>query len=281
VTPATGKTPTKRAMTLTRDLDAPRDLVWKVYTQPEHIVHWMAAADWTTPSADVDARRGGGFKVEMRALDGAEGFIFQGVYDEVVEPELLVLEIADGRIMRTTLEDLGGGRTRLTLSWEMALGEADERQGYTEILNKLTQYLKDRLPAKPEIIITRVFDAPRDVLFKAFTDPERLREWFGPKGFTVPAFRLGMKMADGDGKVYWVTGAYREVVAPERIVMTMSGEGDQGDAPDTQVTVTFLERGGRTLVILHQTGMPRQAISGASEGWTQSLDKLAAALSKR
>jgi uncharacterized protein YndB with AHSA1/START domain len=288
---ATGKTPTKRVMTMTRDLDAPRELVWKVYTQPEHIVHWMAASDWTTPSAEVDARSGGRLKIEMRALNETEGFFFEGIYDEVIEPELLVLAIGDGRIMRTTFEDLGGKRTRLVLSWEMALDEAQERLGYTQILDKLTEYLKDRRPAKPEIIITRVFDAPRDLVFKAFIEPDRLRQWFGPKGFTVPtaesdprqggAFRLGMKMAEGDGKVYWVTGTYREVVVPERIVMTMSGEGDQGDAPDTQVTVTFLERAGRTLVILHQTGMPIHAIAGASEGWTQSLDKLAALLSKR
>jgi uncharacterized protein YndB with AHSA1/START domain len=288
---ATGKTPTKRVMTLTRDLDAPRDLVWKVYTQPEHIVHWMAASDWTTPSADVDARRGGRFKVEMRALHENEGFLFEGIYDEVVEPELLVLAVGDGRIMRTTFEDLGGKRTRLVLSWEMALDEAQERLGYTQILDKLTQYLRDRLPTKPEIILTRVFEAPRDLVFKAFIEADHLRHWFGPKGFDVPtaesdprqggAFRLGMKMAGGDGKIYWVTGTYREVVAPERIVMTMSGEGDQGDAPDTQLTITLLERAGRTLVILHQTGMPLVAIAGASEGWTQSLDKLAEYLAKR
>jgi uncharacterized protein YndB with AHSA1/START domain len=288
---AATKMPTNRVMTLTRDFDAPRDLVWKVYTQPEHIVHWMAANDWTTPSADVDARRGGRFKVEMRALNEQEGFLFEGVYDEVVEPELLVLAIGDGRIMRTTFEDLDGKRTRLVLSWEMALDEAQERLGYTQILDKLTRYLKDRSPTKPEIIITRVFDAPRDLVFKAFTEPDRLKQWFGPKGFTVPtaesdprpggAFRLGMKMAEGDGTVYWVTGTYRAVVPPERIVMTMSGEGTEGDAKDTQLTITLLERDGRTLVILHQTGMPLGAIAGASEGWTQSLDKLAALLSRR
>jgi uncharacterized protein YndB with AHSA1/START domain len=285
------KTPTRRVMTLTRDLDAPRDLVWSVYTQPEHIVHWLAASDWTTPSAEVDARRGGRFKVEMRPLNGTEGFFFEGTYDEVIEHELLVLEIGDGRIMRTTFEDLGPKKTRLTLSWEMALDEAQERQGYTQILDKLTEFVRDRRPNKRELIITRVFDAPRDLVWKAFTEPDRLRQWFSPKGFETTtaeadlrpggAFGVVMRFTEGDGKDYPATGTYREVVAPSRIVMTMSGEGTDGTIADTHLTITLLERGGRTLVIIHQTGMPLTETAGASEGWTQILDKLAEYLSGR
>src|SRR5207302_6179342 len=104
--------PTQRVMTLTRTLNAPRDLVWQVYTQPEHIVHWMAANDWTTPSAQSDPRTGGGVRIEMRPLEGGEGFFLEGIYEEVVEPELIVLAIGDGRILRTTLEDADQARPR-------------------------------------------------------------------------------------------------------------------------------------------------------------------------
>jgi uncharacterized protein YndB with AHSA1/START domain len=295
--PASGKStiskvPTKRVMTMTRDFDAPRDLVWEVYTQPEHIVHWMSASDWTSPSAEVEARTGGRFKVEMRPLNGTDGFFFEGVYDEVVAPELLVLEIGDGRIMRTTFEDLGDKKTRLTLSWEMARDEALERQGYTQILDKLTDYVKHRRPTKPEVIITRVFDAPRDLVFAAFTEPKHLGQWFSPNGFTTPTvesdpkpggvFRVGMRagkaLGDLEGQVFWASGTYREVTPPERLALTMSGEGTEGNIDNTMVTITFLERAGKTRVIVHQTGMTIVQRDGASQGWSESLDKLAAYL---
>lgn len=286
---ATVRAPSERAMTLARVFDAPRELVWRVYTRPEHMVHWMASKEWTTPSAEADLRPGGRFRIEMRPLEGGEGFFFEGVYDEIVEPERIVQKLGDGRVMRTTFEDLGGGKTRLTLTWEMALGEELERQGYTQILDKLAAYLADRRADKPELILTRVFDAPRDLVFDAWTQPEHLRHWFGPKGFTTPtagsdvrpggAFRIAMRAPDGT--VYWAQGVYRELVRPERIVCTMSGEGEEGTIADSLLTVTFLERSGKTLVIVHQTGVPLSGLAGASQGWSESLDKLAAHLARR
>jgi uncharacterized protein YndB with AHSA1/START domain len=276
---------------MTRVFDAPRDLVWRAYTEPEHVVHWLSSKEWTTPSAQIELRPGGTFKVEMRPLDGGEGFVFGGTYDEIKEPELIVQVIGDGRIMRTTFEEAGAGRTKLTLSWEMAMDEALERQGYTEILDKLTGYIRDRRKDKREVLLTRVFDAPRQLVFDAFTKPEHLRHWFGPNGFTVPtaesdprpggAFRVCMNFTDGDGKDYWATGTYKEVVPPQRIVMTMSGEGTAGNIADTHLTITFTERGGKTLVIIHQTGLPLTEVAGASQGWTESLDKLAEYLRRR
>jgi uncharacterized protein YndB with AHSA1/START domain len=280
-----GLVPKNRVMSMTRTLNAPRELVWEVYTQPEHMVHWLASNDWTTPSAEVDLRPGGRHRVEMRPLEGGEGFFFEGVYDEIVEPELLVLRIGDGRIMRTTLEDLGGSKTKLTIAWEMAEAEELERQGYSQILDKLAAYVVDRRPDKPEIIITREFEAPREVVFKAWTDPAQLRQWFGPNGFSVPTaesdprpggvFRVVMRFSAGDGKDYPSTGTYREVIAPERIVMTMAGEGADGSITDSLLTLTFTERAGKTLLILHHTAGAGKGLGGAAEGWKQSLDKLA------
>jgi uncharacterized protein YndB with AHSA1/START domain len=90
-----------------------------------------------------------------------------------------------------------------------------------------------------------------------------------------------MNFTDGDGKDYWARGEYKEVVPPQRLVMTMSGEGADGNIEGTQVTITFTTRGGKTLVIIHQTGMPITQIAGASQGWSESLDKLAVYLAKR
>jgi uncharacterized protein YndB with AHSA1/START domain len=290
---ATSRVPTKRVMTMTRVFDAPRDLVWRVYTEPEHVVHWLSAATWTTPSADIDLRRGGTINVEMRPLDPkeGEGFVFGGTYDEVREPELIVLVIGDGRIMRTEFEDAGSGKTKLTLSWEMAMDEELERGGYTQILDKLTEYLRDRRTGEREIVITRVFDAPREAVFEAWTTAEAFRQWFGPKRATLSvaefdphsgrAFAFFTRFDDGDGTEYWSRGMFREVVAPRRIVMTLAGNAPDGSIIDTVITVTFLDRGARTLMLLHQTDKNPALRDAFIGGWSDGLDKLAEYLAKR
>lgn len=128
----------KRELTLTRVLDAPLDLVWDACTKPEHLVRWMSAKTWETPSADVDPRPGGHFKIKMRPQDRSEeGFMFDGTYAEVRRPERLVMRVGDGRLVTITLGDAGAGKTKITFVIEMAMSEEQERQGWTEILDKL------------------------------------------------------------------------------------------------------------------------------------------------
>ena len=130
-----------RTLTLTRVFDAPRDLVWTAYTDPAHIVKWMFPADWESPFAETDVRPGGKFRIGMRPADHSEeGFVFDGTYREAVRPERLVQAISDGRLMTTTFTDVGG-KTRLTLSVEMAESEENERTGYTQILENFARHL--------------------------------------------------------------------------------------------------------------------------------------------
>jgi uncharacterized protein YndB with AHSA1/START domain len=131
-----------RTLTLTRVFDAPRDLVWTAYTDPAHIVKWMFARDWEAPFAETDVRSGGRFRIGMRPADHSEeGFVLDGSYREVVKPERLVQELSDGRLMTVRLEDVGGKKTKLTLSVEMAEREEMERQGYTQILENFARHL--------------------------------------------------------------------------------------------------------------------------------------------
>lgn len=130
-----------RDLTLTRVFDAPRDLVWKAFTDPAHIVKWMFAKDWEAPFAETDLRSGGKFRIGMRPADHSEeGFVLDGTYREVTRPERIVQLLSDGRVMTTTFADVGG-KTKLTLSVEMALDEAQERQGYTQILENFARHL--------------------------------------------------------------------------------------------------------------------------------------------
>ena len=150
-----------------------------------------------------------------------------------------------------------------------------------------------------ELVITRVFDAPRELVWKAWTEPDRLMQWWGPKGFTAPVceidLRVGGKylncMRSPEGKDYWSTGVYREILAPQRIVCTDSFADEHGNVvpathygmrPDFPlemlVTVTFEEQEGKTTMTLRHVGLPSEMSELAGAGWNESFDKLAESL---
>jgi uncharacterized protein YndB with AHSA1/START domain len=141
-----------------------------------------------------------------------------------------------------------------------------------------------------ELVLTRVFDAPRELVFKVWTDPKHVAQWWGPKGFTNPFCELDLRpggailihMRGPDGTVYPMTGVYQEVVRPERLVFT-SGALDADGNPLFEVltTVTFTEESGKTKQILKARVIKRTAqaapyLAGMEAGWTQSLERLAA-----
>jgi uncharacterized protein YndB with AHSA1/START domain len=141
-----------------------------------------------------------------------------------------------------------------------------------------------------ELVLTRVFDGPRELVFKVWTDPKHVAQWWGPKGFTNPVCELDLRpggailihMRGPDGTVYPMTGVYQEVVRPERLVFT-SGALDADGNPLFEVltTVTFTEESGKTKQILKARVIKRTAqaapyLAGMEAGWTQSLERLAA-----
>lgn len=150
-----------------------------------------------------------------------------------------------------------------------------------------------------ELEINRIIDAPREAVFDAWTKPELIKQWWGPEGFTAPYaavdLRVGGKyifdMRGPDGKDYWSTGVYREVVRPEKIVCTdsfadrdgnvvpASSYGLSADYPLYLVlTVTFEEFGKRTKLTIKHSGTPASDNDDERQGWNQSLDKLEAVL---
>src|ERR1700730_17678211 len=112
-----------------------------------------------------------------------------------------------------------------------------------------------RESAERQLKITRVFDAPREVVFKAWTDPKQLAQWWGPHGFTNPVCELDARpggairihMRGPDGTVYPMTGVYKEIGEPERLVFTSAALDEKGN-PLFEVlnTVTFAQQGGHT-----------------------------------
>lgn len=149
------------------------------------------------------------------------------------------------------------------------------------------------------LVITRVFDAPRELVWKAWSDPDHLMRWWGPRSFSSPTckmdFRVGGKylfcMRSPEGQDFWSTGVYQEIVPMERIVYTDSFSDAEGnvipaaqygmtDFPDeTMVIITFEDEGGKTKMTLTNTELPAgEMYEMSSAGWNESFDKLAESL---
>jgi len=147
------------------------------------------------------------------------------------------------------------------------------------------QAARKATPPAPELIITRVFDAPRSLVFAAWTQPEHLARWWGPKGFVNVAWEMDVRpggawfrrMQAPDGTLYTKRGVYREIVAPERLVFTYVNEAADGtQGRETLVTVTFEEQGARTRLTLHHTGFESVEARDAHQGgWSSCMERFA------
>lgn len=151
-------------------------------------------------------------------------------------------------------------------------------------------------PEEQELVITRIFDAPRELVFQAWTEPERVMRWWGPQGFTTPVCEIDLRpggawfscMRSPEGKDYWGKGVYREIVKPERIVCTDLFADEKGNTVSPQhygmspdwpaealITATFTEHPGKTSVTLrHAPLKPGTERDMCRQGWSESLDKL-------
>jgi uncharacterized protein YndB with AHSA1/START domain len=150
---------------------------------------------------------------------------------------------------------------------------------------KNTGALKVTTPTDREIVMTRVFDAPRHLVFDAFTKPELLKRWFGPRGWSLVVCEVDLKVGGAfrfvlrspDGKDMGMRGVYREVVPPERSVHMESFDDYPGES---QVTGIYVEQGGKTTLtatVLYPSQEVRDAVikSGMEHGAAESYDKLA------
>ena len=147
--------------------------------------------------------------------------------------------------------------------------------------------------ADREIIITRVLDAPRELVWKAWTDPRHVVHWWGPNGFTNTIHEMNIRpggvwrfiMHGPDGVDYPNKIVYHEIVKPERLVYS-HGSGEKSDTADFQTTVTFVEQGSRTKVTmraLFPSAADRDRVVkeyNVIEGGNQTLGRLAGYLAK-
>jgi uncharacterized protein YndB with AHSA1/START domain len=158
--------------------------------------------------------------------------------------------------------------------------------------------MTDGNASQDAVVIERIFDAPVDLIWQMWTEPEHFKAWYGPDGAAVPVAKMDvcvggsrlvcMEMDTPGGLMQmWFTGEYREVVRNERLVYTESmsdqngnvlSPSDMGMPPGhpatTEVTVELEDLGGRTKMVLTHTGIPAE--SPGAVGWVMALGKLAA-----
>jgi uncharacterized protein YndB with AHSA1/START domain len=140
-------------------------------------------------------------------------------------------------------------------------------------------------PATYALVIERIFDAPRELVFQAWTDPAHLVHWLGPRGFTGAVIQMDVRpggayrfhLRSADGPEYWMQGIYREVAAPARFVRTCvwtDAEGNQ-TAPASVMTVTFEEHKGRTKLTFKEVFESAAARDAHRSGTESALERLA------
>lgn len=161
----------------------------------------------------------------------------------------------------------------------------------------MTAAPKNELP-KNELIVIRMLDAPREKVWRAFREPDALKQWWGqPNGATMPSckvdFRVGgslhCKIAPPDGPEIWFKWIYREIVEGERLVLEQhlsdetGRELDSPTRPASTITLRFEDVNGKTKLTIMHVGMASELypIEMFKEGWLQSLDRLADSLIHR
>ena len=297
--------PSDREILLTRVFDAPRELVFEAMARPEHVARWWGPRGSVFTVCEIDFRPGGTWRYGLRVCNGRE-VKFKGVFHEIVPPEKLVCtECFDEPSLGSpqwqttlTLEEFDG-KTKLTSrvvhpskeSRDGHLNSGMER-GAGETFDRLAELLATQLPSDPamerEIEIVRVFDAPRELVYEAWTDPAHMTRWWGPKVFTNHSCELDVRpggawqivMRSPDGVDYRCEGIYSEVVKPERLVFTNDAVDQHGN-PLLKgfTTVSFAENGGKTTLTLKTRAVglvdfAPQMLAGMEQGWSGSLDKL-------
>jgi uncharacterized protein YndB with AHSA1/START domain len=141
------------------------------------------------------------------------------------------------------------------------------------------------VPAVYTLVIERIFDAPRELVFKAWMDPTHLAHWLGPQGFTGAIIKMDVRPGGGyrfhlhsaEGIEYWMQGIYQEILVPERFVRTCVWTDTEGNptAPESLMTVTFEEYGGRTKLTFKQVFESAAARDTHRSGTVSALDRLA------
>lgn len=298
-----------------RLIDAPPSRVYAAFATAEGKERWFSGPDTKVQSREFDFRVGGRERLFCQWPEGAHPNLpgvrtsdFRAEYWDIVPGQRIVyayeMYLDETKIsvsLATVQFHPQGQRTRLVITEQGVFMNGYRDTGSRE---EGTNWLMDRLVASlpatdqriqsREITLTRLLFAPRELVFRAWTDPKHLARWFGPAGFTVPECRVDARvggrwaltmrandeLAATVGRDCPASGEYLEIEKPSRLVFTNNALDAAGNVIlEGLTTVTFEDLGGRTRMTLRTrawgTGehVPFM-LGGMEQGWSESLSKL-------
>ena len=307
-------------ISITRTFDAPRELVWKAWTDPAMAKEWMGPRGFTPTEVTSSDKPGGQWHLTMVGQrPGSDEPVTLGQGGTILEikpPELLKYTFGwDSRasvglgegpkenVITVRFEERGGKTVMHFHQGPFATeGERDGHNGgwnsafdcFAEFVLRV-QPERDPGEAQSELHLRRFFAAPRQLVFDAWTKPEMVKEWWGPNGCTIPhceidarqggEFLIQMKFPDGN--VGTLKGRYVEFYPPHRFHWIGTPLDKDGNAmAETWTSVFFEEKNGGTEVVvdghyLKNPPNPEMFLKGARKGWGQMLEKLAAFVEKQ
>ena len=306
--PAAADVKSEREIVASRTFDAPRELVWKMWTDPEHLVKWWGPNGFRVTTKTVDIRPGGEWVFTMHGPDGTDYFNHI-IFRDLVKPERIAYSHVSGPLFESTVTFTEhGGKTTVDVRMEFETAELRDRvatqfgavEGLEQTLGRLGEELKN-MTNSDEFVISRVFNAPRDLVYRVWADPAELQKWFGPKGATISYSKGEVKpggtyhyamQVPAMGEV-WGRWVFREIVPPERLVWVNSFSDKDGGItrhpmaptwpPELLTTVTFDDEDGKTRVTvrwvpINASDEERNTFIAAKEsmqgGWTGTFDRL-------
>ena len=283
-----------REIVTTRLFDAPRALVFEAWTNEKHLAHWWGPDGFTTTTYEMNFAPGGSWRFMMHGPDGRD-YPNKINYLEIVPNErLYYAHTGDDGIahFHTTVTFTDeAGQTRLTMTAvfptkemrDMVVRDYGAVEGGQQTISHLNDYVRELERERGEFTVTRVFNAPRQLLFDVWTQPEHLVRWWGHRGYTLPVCEVDLReggryrfcMRTADGTEYWVAGEYTVLDPPSRLVFT-NALTNVTPTHDAIWSVGFEQADGQTRMTFHLKLIDiSQARDGAREGFGTVMERFA------
>lgn len=296
-----------RELMITRVINAPRELVFEACTNPEHVAQWWGPNGFTNTVHHMEVAPGGVWLYTMHGPNGQD-YLTKVVYDEVVQPEKLLFTMSDvnedgsGDSFKVSMV-FEENDAKTTLHMRMVFASAADRdrivnesgaiEGNRQTFDKLEKYLPTMQDAdKQDLILVRELNAPRELVYKVWTEAEHLAHWWGPVGMGIKIHRFDFEpegifhysMEAPNGFTMYGRFRFVEMNAPEKLVFVNSFADAEGNIIRTDMlpnwplevhnTLTLTENNGKTTLTLR--GRPINATEAeikAFNGNKQSMQQ--------
>lgn len=258
---------------ISRVFDAPRDLVWDAWTQPAHMRHWNGPRHHPGVAFESDFRVGGAWRGVLKSVESGRELTQSGEYREIKPKEKLVYTFAwneahpahgPDMLISVAFKD-EGAKTRVEFTQQFLPSEAERdghKEGWTSCFGRLDDLLVVTSDAgakivwlypenEPVMLASRVFDAPRELVWECFTKAEHMAKWWGPRNYTAEVKQYDVRVGGkwriahtANGETWEFFGEFRELRRPDLFVWTFAF----GEFPPAEEVFTFADLGGKTLL---------------------------------